>query len=100
MAKRSLHPGPYLRETVINPSGLQGGEVANLLGINQGTLSELLNERCSLTLEMAMRFEATFGAAFGVKIEPLMRMQAEWNTAERRRRRYPLGARPFALAAA
>ena len=100
MAKRSLHPGPYLREKVVNPSGLTGGEISELLGINRSTLSELLNEKCSLTLEMAIRFEVTFGVVFDIKMEELMRMQAEWDAVELQRKRKKLGARPFAFAAA
>ncbi len=55
------HPGEILGELVIEPLGLSVTEAARHLGISRKTLSKVLNGRGTVTLEMALRLEMTFG---------------------------------------
>lgn len=55
---------------------------ARILHVSRPTLSSLLNGRCDLSSEMALRFEK----AFGVDMDTLMRMQNSYNIARTRSR--------------
>jgi addiction module HigA family antidote len=58
--RKPTHPGEVLLEDVIKPLGLTITEAAKDLGVNRKTLSALVNGKCSLTPEMAVRIaEAT-----------------------------------------
>ena len=58
------HPGPVIRERVI-PSGMSVTEAAKRLGVGRPALSNLLNGRSALSVEMAARLETAFGADRG-----------------------------------
>ncbi len=55
------HPGDFIRGEVIEELGLTVTEAARILGVRRATLSDLLNEKVSLTPEMALRVEKAFG---------------------------------------
>ena len=55
------HPGEVLKSLVIGPLGLSVTETAQRLGVSRGSLSRVLNGRGSVTPEMALRLEMTFG---------------------------------------
>lgn len=55
------HPGEILKELVIEPLGLSVTEAARHLGVNRNKLSRVLNARCAITAEMALRLEMAFG---------------------------------------
>jgi addiction module HigA family antidote len=56
MTKRKpTHPGLLLKEDVLIPLGLSITEAANDLGVSRKTLSELVNEKSSLSPDMAIR---------------------------------------------
>ena len=55
---------------------------AQALGVTRAALSTLLNERASLSSEMALRVEK----AFGVSMDTLMRMQNSYDIAQTRKR--------------
>lgn len=58
--RKPTHPGEVLLEDVIKPLGITINEAAKDLGVNRKTLSDLVNGKCSLTPEMAVRIaEAT-----------------------------------------
>ncbi len=65
------HPGGFIKRSIL-PDELSVTAAAKVLGIGRPALSNLLNEKASLSPEMAMRVEK----AFGVKMETLLRMQA------------------------
>jgi antitoxin HigA-1 len=69
---RPSHPGAFLRDEVIEELGLSTTKAAEILGVRRATLSNLVNERASLSPEMALRVEK----AFGVSMELMLRMQA------------------------
>lgn len=76
------HPGSFLKTEIIEPLELTVTEAAMALGVTRPALSAFLNERSSLSPDMAIRIEK----AFGLKLETLMRMQNAYDIAEARRR--------------
>lgn len=66
------HPGEFLREEVLAPLGLSITKAAGILGVRRATLSYLVNEKASLSPEMALRIEK----AFGLDMDSMLRMQA------------------------
>jgi addiction module HigA family antidote len=77
------HPGGFVKTEVIMPLGLSVTDAAHALGITRAALSAFLNERASLSPDMAIRVEK----AFGVSMETLMRMQNSFDIAQARKRK-------------
>lgn len=67
----AIHPGIWLKEAVVGPTGLSVLALAEKLHVARPTLSKLLNGHAGLSPEMALRFEK----AFGLNADTLMRMQ-------------------------
>ncbi|MAW81861.1 MAG: addiction module antidote protein, HigA family [Parvularcula sp.] len=67
---RPSHPGSYVKNWVL-PEGMTVTQAAKHLGVTRQALDALLNERSTLSSEMALRIEK----AFGQPMEALMRMQ-------------------------
>ena len=80
--KAPPHPGGFVRTEIIAPLALSVTEAAGVLGITRAALSAFLNERSSLSPEMALRLEE----AFGVSMDTLMRMQTSCDIARARLR--------------
>ncbi len=80
--KRPAHPGGFVKHEIIEPLELSVTAAAQALGVTRATLSTLLNERASLSPEMALRIEK----AFGVSMDTLMRMQNSYDIAQTRAR--------------
>ena len=76
------HPGAFIREEILEPHGLNVSTGADVLGVRRATLSDLVNEKTSLSPEMALRIEK----AFGVNMDMLLRMQAGYDSAFMRER--------------
>lgn len=76
-----VHPGGFIRRSVL-PDGLSVTAAANVLGVGRPALSNLLNEKASLSPEMALRVEK----AFGVKMDTLLRMQTRYDAYHMRQR--------------
>lgn len=53
--RKPVHPGAVLKEDILSPLGLSVTEAAAALGVSRKALSELLNEKASLSPDMAMR---------------------------------------------
>ena len=63
MAMRNpVHPGAIVREDCLKPLGLSVTEGAKRLGVGRQTLSNLVNERASVSIEMAYRLSKAFGS--------------------------------------
>jgi addiction module HigA family antidote len=90
MAKPS-HPGQFIRMEIIDPLDLTVTEAAKVLDVTRPALSALLNERSSLSPEMALRIEK----AFGVKMDTLLRMQTAYEIAEARERANEIKVQPY-----
>lgn len=76
------HPGGVVREEVLVPLNLNITEAAEVLGVRRATLSDLVNEKTSLSPEMALRLEK----AFGVSMDMMLRAQAWFDCASMRER--------------
>ncbi len=67
------HPGGFIKRSVL-PDGLPVTDAAEVLYLRLPELFNLLNEKASLSPEMALRVEK----AFGMKMDTLLRMQARY----------------------
>jgi len=80
--KSPAHPGGFVKAEILGPLGLSVTDAAVALGITRAALSAFVNERASLSAEMAIRIEK----AFGVSMETLMRMQNSFDIAQAKAR--------------
>lgn len=76
----AVHPGPWLREEVVEPAGLSVTELADHLRVSRQAMSNLLNGHQGPSAEMAIRFEK----AFGLNADTLVRMRSAYELAEAR----------------
>lgn len=60
--KNPVHPGAIVREDCLKPLGMSVTEGARRLGVGRQTLSNLVNERASISIEMAYRLSKAFGS--------------------------------------
>ncbi len=88
--KNPPHVGSFIRTEIIEPFGLSVTDAAKVLGVTRQALNNLLNEKSSLTAEMALRLEK----AFGPKMDHLLRMQLAYDIAHARRRERHVRVRP------
>jgi antitoxin HigA-1 len=89
--KTPSHPGAFVKTEIIAPLGLSVTEAARALGVTRPALSTFLNERSSLSPEMALRIEK----AFGVSMDTLMRMQNSHDIAQARKREGEIRVAPY-----
>jgi addiction module HigA family antidote len=59
--KNPPHPGGVLVRQCIKPLGLTITDAAEALGVSRSTLSELVNGKRGISLEMAVRLSQAFG---------------------------------------
>ena len=79
------HPSEILRTLCFEPLGISITEAAHALGVSRKTMSSLLNGRCGISPEMAIRLSI----AFGTSAESWMKQQAQydlWRVEQRRRK--------------
>jgi len=74
--KNQPHPGGYVLRQCIEPLGLSTTAAA-ALGVTRTTLSELVNERRGISLEMAVRLSKVFGGS----AESWLLQQAQYDLA-------------------
>jgi len=82
------HPGEIVLEDCIKPLGLSITDAAKALGVTRKTLSELVNHRCGISADMAVRLSKVFGST----TEQWIRLQARhdmWHAEKRMRRWKP-----------
>ncbi len=91
MGMAPVHPGEFVRTEILNELGLSIAKAARVLGVRAATLSDLVNEKASLSPEMAMRIEL----AFEVKADLLLRMQALFDGMTIRSRAAELGVKRY-----
>lgn len=60
--KNPVHPGVIVREDCMKPLNLSVTECAKLLGVARQTLSNLVNAKASISIEMAYRLSKAFGS--------------------------------------
>ncbi len=57
------HPGGIVRRQCLDPLGLSVTEAAAGLGVTRQALSDLVNERAGISVEMAIRLSKAFGSS-------------------------------------
>ncbi len=55
MKRQPIHPGKIIKEDYLKPLSLTITEMATTLGVSRKTLSKILNERGTVTPDMALR---------------------------------------------
>ena len=60
MQRKPTHPGQILKEDYLEPLGVSFTELSKVLGISRKTLSKIINERGSVTPEMALKLSRAF----------------------------------------
>ena len=83
MTRKPTHPGFVFKEDIMIPHGLSVTEMAKLLGISRKQLSLFINERASLSPDMAIRIAEVTGTS----AESWMWMQIRlslWEKAQRK----------------
>ena len=68
------HPGSFIRTEILEELDLSIGHAADILGMSDETLADLIDGKSSLSPEMALRVEQ----AFGVSSDTLLCM-GEWH---------------------
>jgi antitoxin HigA-1 len=76
------HPGEIIRKLCIEPLGLTVTEAAKALGVTRKALSELINCRSGVSVEMALRL----AKAFDTSAESWLGMQQQYDLALARKR--------------
>ena len=71
MDRKPTHPGKVFLEDVMKPLNLSVTEAAKMLGVNRKALSEFVDEKASLSTEMAIRI----AKATNTSAESWMNMQ-------------------------
>ena len=61
--KNPPHPGGIVRRQCLEPLGLSVTEAARGLGMTRQALSELINEKTGVSVEMAIRLSKAFGSS-------------------------------------
>ena len=89
--KSPAHPGGFVKSEIVEAVGLTVTGAAAALGVTRPALSALLNERASLSPEMALRIEKVFG----VSMDTLLRMQTSYDIARTRERENKIDLVPF-----
>ena len=89
--KNPSHPGGFVKSEIVEAMGLSVTKAAKALGVTRPALSALLNERASLSSEMALRIEKVFG----VSMDTLLRMQTSYDIVRTRLRAGEIELVPF-----
>ena len=76
------HPGRLVRQECLEPLGLSVTEGAKALGVTRQALNNLVNGKAGISAEMAVRLAAAFGGG----PEVWLRMQANYDLAQVKRR--------------
>ena len=57
------HPGGVVRRQCLDPLGLSVTRAAHGLGVTRQALSDLVNEKAGISVEMAIRLSKAFGSS-------------------------------------
>ncbi|WP_298815573.1 HigA family addiction module antitoxin [uncultured Roseibium sp.] len=87
---RADHPGAYVKKNVI-PENVTVKDAAKLLGVGRPALSNFLNGRASLSVNMAARLDKVFGA----NQKKLLDMQSDFDAAQQSAEEQPALSRGY-----
>ena len=88
------HPGGIVKRQCLEPLGLTVTRAAEGLGVTRQALSELINERTGISVDMAIRLSK----AFGLTPETWLGMQTAWDLWQARDRAEEIAVEKFAAA--
>ena len=88
------HPGGIVRRQCLEPLGLTVTRAAEGLGVTRQALSELLNGRAGVSVEMAIRLSKAFGST----PETWLGMQMAYDLWQARNRAKKIAVERFATA--
>ncbi len=88
------HPGGIVKRQCLQPMGLTVTRAAQGLGVTRQTLSELVNERSGISVDMAIRLSKAFGST----PETWLGMQMAYDLWEARDRASQIVVEHFAAA--
>ena len=88
------HPGGIVRRQCLEPLGLTVTRAAQGLGVTRQALSELVNERTGVSVEMAIRLSKAFGST----PETWLGMQMAYDLWQARERARKISVERFAAA--
>ena len=88
------HPGGIVRRQCLEPLGLSVTEAAKGLGVTRQALSDLLNEKAGVSVEMAIRLSKAFGSS----AETWLGLQTAYDLAQARDRARTIKVRHFKAA--
>ena len=88
------HPGGIVRRQCLEPLGLSVTKAANGLGITRQALSDLLNGKAGISVDMAIRLSK----AFGSNAETWLGLQTAYDLAQARQRARTIKVRSFKAA--
>ena len=91
---RPSHVGSFIREEILEPLNLTVAKASEVLDVRRATLSDLINEKASLSPEMALRLEK----AFGVSMDTLLNMQKLYDIQTIRERADSIAVMRYAVA--
>jgi len=60
ITRKPTHPGRILKEDYLIPLSITITELSSILGVSRKTLSKIINERASITPDMALRLSRAF----------------------------------------
>jgi len=78
--KKPVHPGKIIKYDCIEALGLNVTDTAEALGVARSTLSRVINEKASVSPEMAIRVSKAFGGT----PEHWLKMQLAYDMAQMR----------------
>jgi len=58
--RQPTHPGVIIKEDYLNPMSISVKDMADILGVSRKTLSKIINERGSISPDMALRLSRAF----------------------------------------
>lgn len=88
------HPGGIVRRQCLDPLGLSVTRAAEGLGVTRQALSDLVNERAGISVEMAIRLSKAFGST----PETWLGMQMAYDLWQARRRAAKIEVEKFQAA--
>lgn len=53
--RKPTHPGEYIQEDILDELGLSQNQLSKTLGVSRKTINELVNQKRSLSPDMALR---------------------------------------------
>ena len=87
------HPGKMVKQILLKNAHMTVTEAAQALDIGRVTLSKLINEKCGISPEMAVRLSI----ALGTSSEMWINMQAMHDLWRAEKKRKKLKVKPFKL---